>query len=160
RLVIELVQLHDGGRRRHARRKGQPVGPAFERGDALFEGGAGRVSGARILVAAMFADRLLGEGRRLVDRDHHRASRRVGLLAGVKGAGGKPRHALAAHRDGRVWAMNSSRSSRVMMPTGRSWSMTIKAVAPPSKALKAYSTRAPGVIAGTAPSMPAPTAAP
>src|SRR4029077_17614272 len=118
---------------------------------------AGRIPGARVLVAAMPADRILGEGRGLVDRYHDGARGRVGLLSNVYRPGGEPGRAFGAHLEARVCAMNSRRSRRVMIPTGRSASITTSAVAPASNVLKASSTCAPAAIVGNGPSMAAPT---
>ena len=129
---------HDGRLGRHARGEGQAVAPALERGDAGLQRGPGRVAGPRILVAAVLAQLRLGIGGRLEDGNHDRPGRRLRLLAGVNGPGREAGLGLG-HREVRACAMNSRRSSRVMMPTGRAASITTTAVAPPSRVLKASS---------------------
>ena len=57
-----------------------PVLGVLERGEALLERRPRRVRDARVVVALVDADRLLHEGRGLVDRRDDRAGRRVGLL--------------------------------------------------------------------------------
>ena len=79
----EQAQHRVGGG--HARGKGQPMGTALQRCQAGLERGASGVAGARILVTAMTANTLLGEGRSLVDRRHQRAARGIWILPGVYG---------------------------------------------------------------------------
>ena len=71
----------------------------LERGDALLERLAGRVRGARVVVALVDADRLLGVRRGLVDRDGDRAGLGVGVLSRVDGA------CLEVHRGDRSRAL-------------------------------------------------------
>ncbi len=61
----------------------------FERGQGTLERGSGGVAGAGVLVALVFADALLGEGRGLEDRHGDRAGDRLGLLADMDGPGGE-----------------------------------------------------------------------
>ena len=67
--------------RRRVRRR------AFQRGHAALVGEARRVVAARVLEALVDARRLLDEGRARVDRRHHRARGRVGVLAAVDAVG-------------------------------------------------------------------------
>jgi cystathionine beta-lyase/cystathionine gamma-synthase len=76
----QLAQRVD---RRHARGKGQAKFSAFQRRQAGLQSRTRGVAGAGILVALVLAHRLLHVGGSLVDRRHHRARGRVGLLAGV-----------------------------------------------------------------------------
>ena len=74
--------------RRHARGEREAVRGALERGEALPRAPS-RVGFcvARVVVALVLAERLLGVGGGLVDRHADRAGRRVRLLPGVDGAG-------------------------------------------------------------------------
>jgi len=63
--------------------------PPFERRDVLLEGGTRAVLHPRVLVALVDPELVVDVGRGGVDRDGDGAGRRVGLLAGVDGAGGK-----------------------------------------------------------------------
>ena len=66
----------------------EPALPLLQRRDVALEGGAGRVGGAAVLVAAAQpADAVLLVGRGRVDRRDHRAGHRVGLVARMDGAG-------------------------------------------------------------------------
>ena len=82
---VQQLQRRRG--RRHARAEAEGLNPALQIGDAGLEGLARRVLAARILIALVHARAFLGIGRGGVDRRHHRARGRVGLLAGVDGAG-------------------------------------------------------------------------
>ena len=101
----------------HGRDRGQPGGEgeagraAFEIGDAALEGHAGRVLRARVFVALVDARALLRVGRGGVDRHHHRAGGRVGLLAGMDAAGGEGELVrVSIHRSRtRKWLMRSMR---------------------------------------------------
>ena len=73
--------------RGHAAREREAGGRAFEGRDARFVHGARGIAAARVLEAGVFADRALRERRRQVDRRHHRAGLRVGILPDVDGAG-------------------------------------------------------------------------
>src|SRR5439155_1028363 len=95
--AVEVVPGHDvvPGREGHEERGGrgepgaetQPVLPALERRQVRLERLARAVVGAGVLVALVAAERFLGVGRGLVDRDHDRPGRGIGLLAGMDGAG-------------------------------------------------------------------------
>jgi hypothetical protein len=80
-------QLEERVHGRHPRGEGEAVGPALEGRHVALEDLPGRVGGPGVLVALVLADAVLDVGRRLVDREHHRAGEGVGLLAGVDGAG-------------------------------------------------------------------------
>ena len=87
RAVVETVE--------RGRDRGQPGGKgkgraaAFEIGDAALERHARRVLGARVVVALVHARALLDVGRGGIDRHHHRAGGRIGLLPGMHAAGGE-----------------------------------------------------------------------
>src|SRR5688500_12207403 len=91
--AVEIVHRHDmgarveelehGADRRHAGGEGEAGLAALELGDAGFERIARRVARARVVVALVLARARLRVGRGGVDRRHHRAGPRVGLLAGV-----------------------------------------------------------------------------
>ncbi len=78
--VARAEQVHDRRRRAEAGRVREAVVGALQRGEAGLERRPRRVAGARVVVALVLADRVLGERRRLVDRRDHRPGRRVGLL--------------------------------------------------------------------------------
>ena len=64
--------------------EGEAVLAALERRHALLERGPGRVRRAGVLIAPAYAAHpVLHEGRGGVDRRHHRAGRRIRLLAGM-----------------------------------------------------------------------------
>ena len=116
-------ELGDRGRGRRAAGEGDPVAAALERRDGPLEPLAGRVLGARVLVAAgRPPDALLRVRARLVDRRRDRAGQLVGLLAGVDRERLEAVGLVASLRqppsDG-WWARYSSRSSLVTIPTGR-----------------------------------------
>ena len=79
-VVAGLEQVHDRRRRAEPGRVGKPVLGAFQRGEAGLERRPRRVPGARVVVALVHSDVVLGVRRRLVDRRDHRPGRRVGLL--------------------------------------------------------------------------------
>ena len=64
---------------------------AFDRGDVGFERGAGRVLGARVLVALVLAELVLHVGRGLEDGRDDRAGAGIGLLSGVDADGREAR---------------------------------------------------------------------
>ena len=78
-----VEQLEQRRGRREARREAQPADAAFERREVLLERVARAVVRARVLEALVLAGRGLRVGRRVVDRRHHGAGDRIGLLAGV-----------------------------------------------------------------------------
>ena len=67
-MVAGREQAQDGVLGGQAAGEGQPVGGAFQRGQARFEGGPGGVAAAGVLEAPVLADRVLGEGRGQRDR--------------------------------------------------------------------------------------------
>ena len=140
RVVAGLEEMHDDRLGRHPGGERQALPAAFQGRDARLERGTGRVPSAGVLVTLMLPDRVLGEGRGLVDRHDDGSRGRVRVLAGVNRSSREPGRPLGAHRDARRWAMNSSKSSLVIIPTGRSASITTSAVAPASSSLKASST--------------------
>jgi hypothetical protein len=87
RAVIEAVER--GRDRRKAGREGEGRLPPFEIGDAALERHAGRILGAGIVEALVHPRRLLDVGGRGVDRHHHGAGGRIGLLPRMHAAGGK-----------------------------------------------------------------------
>ena len=87
RVLVEAVE-HGRGRS-HAGREGETGGAAFEIGDAALERHARRVLRARIFEALVDAWARLRIGRGRVDRRHHRAGRRIVVLAGMDAAGGE-----------------------------------------------------------------------
>src|ERR671932_1366854 len=142
-VVARVEQMQQRVFRGHAARKGQPEAATVERGETGLERGAGRIGGARVVVALVDSDFGLRVRAGLVDRHDDRACGRVRVLPDVNGAGGKPvgRHRWWCRRR-LSWATNSSRSSLVIIPTGLSRSVTTTAGAPPSSTSKASSMSA------------------
>src|ERR1700722_19939491 len=68
-------------------REGAPVCRPLERRQARLQGRSCRVARTAVLVTLVHAYCRLGEGRRLVDRGHNGARRRIGWLPGVDGEG-------------------------------------------------------------------------
>ena len=121
RAAVRVVRDHDVVARRqqhaqqdvggaHPRPERDGVPPAFQRGEALLQRGAGGVGATRVLVARPGAAHavLRVRGRR-VDREDHRAGGRVGCLARVDRLGRKAVHGTNATR---------CRGSRRAHPTG------------------------------------------
>jgi len=79
--------VHDRRRRAEPGGEGDAVLGALERRQAGLERTAGRIRGARVVVALVLADRVLEVGRGLVDRHCQRAGRGIGLLPSVDRAG-------------------------------------------------------------------------
>ena len=118
-MVAGTQEAQDGVAPGEAAGEGHPVGATLQGGDAVLEGGPGRVAAAAVLVAPVLTDRGLGEGGGLVDRRDDRAGGRIGVLAGVDGPGLEaPRLAHGATMSVGRWTRNSRRSDRVRMPTG------------------------------------------
>ena len=121
--------LADGGDQRvgrgHAGGEGARVA-ALELPQRVLQRAARRVRRARVVVVLdELARRGLDVGRRLVDGGDDAAVARVGLQAGVDGAGRELRHETSA----------SSRSARVTMPVGRPCSVTSSAWRSPREQL-------------------------
>src|SRR5262249_3781250 len=99
RAAVEIVHGDDvratvetferGGDGGNAGREREGRAAALQIGDAAFEGHARGILRARIVVALVYAGALLDVGGRGVDRHHHRAGGRIGLLARVHAARGK-----------------------------------------------------------------------
>jgi hypothetical protein len=85
--LARVNEMHDRRHGRHAGGEGDAVLSALERGETDLQRRPRRVRDARVLVALVLPDRLLGERRRLVDRDRDRAGRRIRLLTLVDRAG-------------------------------------------------------------------------
>ena len=96
----QLLQHHD--LRRVSRGNRQRRGAAFQRRNALFQHGGGRVADAGIDVAERLQPEQRGgmvgivehEGRGLIDRRHPRAGGGIGLRAGMHGKGRKSRETV------------------------------------------------------------------
>ena len=86
-MVAGIERAQDRVLGREAAREREPVPRALERRDARLQRGAGGVAAARVLVAAVLADRVLRERRRQADRRDDRTGVRIGLLARVDRAG-------------------------------------------------------------------------
>src|SRR5205807_276724 len=142
----------------HAAGEGETEAAIVQRRQACLEGSAGRVGRARVVVALVHPDFGLRVGAGLVDGHDDRAGGRIGLLADVDGAGGETVGHRWLCRRRLCCATNSSRSSLVIMPSGRSRSTTTSAGAPPSSRSKASSISAVRGIVGNGGSMAAPTA--
>ena len=78
-----------------ARGESEAGRPAFEFGEGVFERGAGRIAGARILPARVHPGRRLQEGRGREDRRDDGAGRRIGLLPSMDRARRKTRGSFA-----------------------------------------------------------------
>ena len=72
-----------------AGRESEPSRPAFQIGDAFFIREPRGINRARVIVAFMLPGAFLHVGRCRIDRRHHRASGRIGLLPRVDRARGK-----------------------------------------------------------------------
>ena len=81
--VARIDEVHDRGRGAEARREREPVVGLLEGCETVLERRSRRVRDPGVVVALVHPDRLLGEGRGLVDRRRHRARRGIGLLSGV-----------------------------------------------------------------------------
>ncbi len=89
RAMVEKLEHRGLGRK--TRGEGEAGRAAFEFGERVFEGGAGRIARARIFPARVHARRRLQEGRRREDRRDDRAGRRLGLLPAMDRARRKTR---------------------------------------------------------------------
>src|ERR1700693_2516791 len=118
---------------------------SLQRREAGLEVVPGRVARARVFVALVAARRFVHKGGREVDRDDDGTRRRIGALSDVHGTGPQAESLLELHADQLRprRATNSSRSLRVITPTGRSPSMIMSAGSPPSRASNASSMGAP-----------------
>ena len=111
-MVTGRERLEQGAGGREAGGEAEAVLAAFERSEVALEREARRVMRARVLVALILAERLLGVCRGLVDRHHHRAGGGIGILPGVDRAGSES----GVGRQGRVAAHHS--------PPAMNWSMS------------------------------------
>ena len=83
-----LARLHQPERRvnrRHPRREGVAEARALQGRDVALDGQARRVLRARVLVALVPTESVLRVSGRLINRNRHRARRRVGVVARVYG---------------------------------------------------------------------------
>src|SRR5258708_5098596 len=145
--AVEVVHAHEvraaverlehGADRRHAGGEGETRVATLERGEAGFERIARRVARAGVVVTLMLAGTRLRVGGRRIDRRHHRAGARVGLLAGVDDL------RLELHLFSHRCRSQLRRSMRVMRPRNSSPSTTI-ATMPRLKTFTSSSTVALG----------------
>jgi hypothetical protein len=99
-VVPGLEQLEQRIERRQAGSEGEAMSRSFEARHVAFQSLAGRVLGSGVLVALMPAECLLDVGRCLVNRRHHCAGQRIGILAGMNGTGGKTEVGVLGARAG------------------------------------------------------------
>ena len=84
-MIAGVAEVEHGIGRGEARGEGERVLAALERGEASLQGVAGRVAGARVFEALVLSRPLLRVRRGEVDRRHHSAGGRVGVLPRVDG---------------------------------------------------------------------------
>src|SRR5436190_11217543 len=132
-----VQRLEHGTDRGHAGSEREAGVAAFELGKACFECIARRIARARVVVALMLAGARLRIGRGGVDRRHHRAGARIGLLAGVHDL--RVELHLFCHR----LRSQLRKSMRVMRPRNSSPSTTI-ATMPRLNTFISSSSDAPG----------------
>ena len=110
-MVARVECAQDGILGREAARERESVPRVLERRDARLHRGTSRVAAARIFVAAVLSDRVLGECRRQADRRHDRTRAGVRLMTGVDRARFEAVAGGPAHGDV-LMRVNARRGSR------------------------------------------------
>ena len=88
--IAGVEKVGDGRDRRHARRKGQAVRGVLQRRQAGLQRGSRRICGPAVVVSLVHCRFGLRVRRGLIDRGHHRAGRRIRVLAIMNRAGLEP----------------------------------------------------------------------
>ena len=119
-VIAGAAELHDRVEAAHPAREREAVARPFERGDVPLQRLPRGILAPGVLVALVLTQRVLDVGRRLVDRRHDGAGRRIGLLAGVDRAGTEASAGEGVVLDTRHDAQNSGGRRwfrRVVYPT-------------------------------------------